>query len=117
VIAGTGAKLSPDALASGTGTQAGLTNGTTLSSLGIVNGDQLTFSDGTNTYTYTSNGTDTIANLISGIKGGNAAITASLNGGGDLVLTGNNYTASITVGGTKASDIGFGAGVNSFSPT
>jgi len=117
VIAGTGAKLSPDALASGTGTQASLTNATTLSSLGIVNGDQLTFSDGTNTYTYTSNGTDTVGNLISGINGGSAAITASLNSNGNLVLTGKNYTTSVTVGGTKASDIGFGAGVNSFSPT
>ena len=116
-IIGTGAKLSPDALAVGTGTQNSLTNATTLASLGITNGQTITVNDGTNTTTYTSNGSDTVANLITGINGGTAAVTAWLNASGDLVLTGKNYTSSITVGGTAASTIGFGAGQNSFSPT
>jgi flagellar hook protein FlgE len=116
-IIGTGAKLSPDALAVGTGAQGSLTNATTLASLGITNGQTITVNDGTHTTTYTSNGTDTVGNLIAGINGGAATVTASLNASGDLVLTGNNYTSSITVGGTAASTIGFGAGQNSFSPT
>ena len=46
-------------------------------------------------------------------------VTASLNGSGDLVLTGATaYTSvTITVGGTGAAAIGFGAGQNSFKPT
>jgi flagellar hook protein FlgE len=115
-IAGTGGTLEADALAVGTGTQAGLASATTLSSLGINAGDTVTVDDGTNTTTYTSTGTDTVGNLVSAINGGTAAVTASLSGG-NLVLTGKNYTSSITVGGTAASDIGFGAGANSFSPT
>jgi flagellar hook protein FlgE len=116
-IIGTGATLSPDALAVGTGAQASLTNATTLASLGITSGQTITVSDGTHTTSYTSNGTDTVGNLITAINGGTAAVTASLNSTGNLVLTGNNYTSSITVGGTAASTIGFGAGLNSFSPT
>ena len=116
-IAGTGATLSPDALAVGTGTQGGLTNATTLASLGIASGDKITINDGTNTTTYTATGTDTVANLISAINGGTAKVAASLNSSGDLVLTGTTATSSITVGGASASAIGFGAGANSFSPT
>jgi flagellar hook protein FlgE len=116
-ITGTGAKLSPDALAVGTGTQGSLTVNTTLASLGITSGETVTVNDGTNTTSYTATGTDKISDLIAAINGGTAAVTASLNSSGDLVLTGNNYTASITVGGTGASAIGFGAGQNSFSPT
>jgi flagellar hook protein FlgE len=116
-ITGTGATLSPDKLALGTGTQGSLTNATTLASLGITAGQTITVSDGTNTTNYTSTGTDTVANLISAINGGTAAVTAALNGSGDLTLTGSNYTASVTVGGTAAAAIGFGAGQNSFSPT
>jgi len=116
-ITGTGATLQPDALASGTGSVGGLTNTTTLSSLGITAGQTITIDDGTNTTTYTSTGTDTVGDLISAINGGSAAVTASINSNGDLALTGNNYTASITVGGTAASAIGFGAGANSFQPT
>ncbi len=116
-ITGTGATLEPDALATGTGTQTGLTSSTTLASLGITSGETVTVDDGTNTTTYTSTGTDTVGNLLSAINGGSAAVTASINSTGELVLTGNNYLASITVGGTAASAVGFGAGENSFSPT
>jgi flagellar hook protein FlgE len=115
-ITGSGATLDPDALATGTGTQGGLTNATTLASLGITAGDTITIDDGTNTTTYASTGTDTIGNLITAINGGSAAVNASLVGG-NLVLTGTSPTASITVGGTSAAAIGFGAGQNSFEPT
>jgi hypothetical protein len=48
---------------------------------------------------------------------GNAAVTASLNGVGDLVLTSKNTTDTITVGGFYASNIGFGVGHTTFKPT
>ena len=48
-------------------------------------------------------------------------VSAAVSGGssGNLVLTGTNGIASITVGGTATADtaIGFGAGANSFQPT
>jgi flagellar hook protein FlgE len=116
-ITGTGATLSPDALATGTGTQSALSSTTTLASLGITSGETITVNDGTNTTSYTSTGSDTVGNLMTAINGGTAQVTASINSSGNLVLTGNNYTSSITVGGTAASNIGFGAGENAFSPT
>jgi len=116
-ITGTGATLSPDALATGTGTQSALSSSTTLASLGITGGQTITINDGTNTTTYTSTGSDTVGDLMSAINGGSAQVTATLNSNGNLVLTGNNFTSSITVGGTAASDIGFGAGQNAFTPT
>ena len=121
-IIGTGASLEPDAVAAGTGTVGSLTDATTLASLGIASGDKVMIGDGTNTTTYTSTGTDTVGNLINAINSGasgNAAVTASLSSG-NLMLTGNNYTASIAVTGSGASDaadIGFGASHNTFPPT
>jgi len=118
-ITGSGAALDADAAASGTGTVTGLASGTLLSTLGLNSTTPITVYDGTNTTTFTPNagGTSTVGDLISAINGGSAAVTASLNASGQLVLTGNNDTASITVGGTGASDIGFGAGQDSFNPT
>jgi flagellar hook protein FlgE len=116
-ITGTGATLKPDAVAVGTSTGVDVSSTTTLASLGITSGETITVDDGTNTTTYTSTGSDTVGDLITAINGGSAAVTASINASGDLVLTGNNDLASITVGGTAASDIGFGAGENSFNPT
>ncbi len=46
-ITGTGATLSPDAVATGTGSAGSLTAGTTLASLGIASGDTITINDGT----------------------------------------------------------------------
>jgi flagellar hook protein FlgE len=71
-IIGTGATLKPDAPALGTGTVGGLTNATLLSSLTppIALGNTITVSDGVNTTTYTSNGADTIGNLITAINSG-----------------------------------------------
>jgi flagellar hook protein FlgE len=123
-ITGTGAALAADALASGTG---GVSTSTaaTLASLGINSGDQITINDGVHAvFTYTSTGSDTVANLMSAINaahtGNTLDVSAALSGGatGNLVLTGTNGTASITVGGTATADtaIGFGAGANSFQP-
>jgi len=118
-IKGTSAALQPDAAAKGTGTVGSLTTGTTLASLGIASGGTITINDGINpTYTYTSTGTDTIGDLITGIGGSGIDVTGSVVGG-NLVLTGTNDLASITVSGSgaDAADIGFGAGQNSFQPT
>jgi flagellar hook protein FlgE len=111
-IAGSGATLEPDAVAVGTGTAGSLTTSTAL-----INGNTYTVSDGTNTTSFTAGANSTVADLLSAINGGSAAVTATLNSSGNLVLTGNNDVASVTVGGTGAASIGFGAGVNSFEPT
>ena len=110
-ITGSGATLQPDAAAVGTGTVGSLSLATPLTT-----GDTYTVDDGTNTTSYTAVAGDTIQTLINKINGGSAAVTASLNSSGQLVLTGNNDIASITVGGTGAASIGFGAGANSFEP-
>ncbi len=97
-----------------------LTTSTLLSTLGIPPNGTITVSDGTNTTTYASTGTDTVADLIGAINAnvaGNAYVTASLNGHGNLVITGKDQTESVTVGGTFASDVGFGPGNQTFQPT
>ncbi|MGA8078725.1 MAG: hypothetical protein WB868_15245 [Xanthobacteraceae bacterium] len=107
--------------ATGTGTVP-LTSSTTLSSLRIPPGGVITVSDGTNTTTYTSTGTDTVADLIGAINAnvaGNAYVTASINGSGKLVIAGknNDMNESVTVGGTFAPAVGFGPGNQTFQPT
>ncbi len=116
-IVGTGATIKPDAPAIGTGTVGGLTNATTLASLGINIGDQISVNDGATTTTYTVGAGATIANLIAGLT--TATIQPSLNGSGDLVFTGQNNTSSIAVTGAggDAAALGFGAGNNTFQPT
>jgi hypothetical protein len=97
-----------------------LTSSTTLASLRIPPGGIITVTAGTNTTTYASTGSDTIADLIGAINAnqpGDAFVTASLNAKGNLVITGTNETENITVGGTFAPAIGFGPGNQTFSPT
>lgn len=104
--------------ATGTGTVP-LTTSTTLASLRIPPGGVITVSDGTNTTTYTSTGTDTVADLIGTINAnvaGSAYVTASLNAKGNLVITGKNMTEAVTVGGTFAPSVGFGPGNQTFHP-
>ncbi len=87
---------------------------------GIPPNSAITVSDGTNTTEYTTTGTDNVTDLIGAINAnvaGNAYVTAALNSSGKLVITGKNQKESITIGGTFASDIGFGIGNQSFSPT
>lgn len=97
-----------------------LTTSTTLASLRIPPNGTITVSDGTNTTEYSSTGTDTVADLIGAINAnvaGNAYVSASLNSHGNLVITGKDQTESVTVGGTFASDVGFGPGHQTFQPT
>jgi len=105
--------------ATGTGTAA-LSTSTPLSLLGILAGGRITISAGKNTTTYTSTGTDTVGDLMNTIDAndfGSAAVTASLNRHGRLVLTSKNDTDTITVGGVYASNIGFAVGNQTFTPT
>ena len=105
--------------ATGTGTVP-LTSSTTLASLRIPPGGVITVSDGTNTTTYTSTGTDTVADLIGAINAnvaGNAYVTASINSKGNLVITGKDMQETVTVGGTFAPVVGFGPGNQTFQPT
>ncbi len=118
-IKGAGASLKPDAVALGTGTVGGLTASTTLASLGLTVGQTFIVSDGANSTTYTVAAGDTVQTLMNTINGGatSGTIQASLNSSGDLVLTGQNDLASISVSGTGASTLGFGTGNASFDPT
>lgn len=105
--------------ATGTGTVP-LSAITPLSTLGIPPNGTITVSDGTNTTKYSSTGTDTVTDLIGAINAnlaGNAYVTASLNSSGKLVITGKNEKESVIVGGTFASDVGFGRGNQNFAPT
>jgi flagellar hook protein FlgE len=121
-IIGTGASLLPDAVATGSGTVGSLTDATTLTSLGLAANDTVSIGDGTNTTVYTVTNTSTVGDLINSINSrgaGDAAVTASL-AGGNIVLTGNNDTATISVSGSganDAADLGFGAANHTFSPT
>jgi flagellar hook protein FlgE len=132
-ITGTGATLQPDAVAKLTG-NVNLTTATTLQSLGISTGDTITINDGTNTFNFTvpapSGGppatAPNVGTLIGAINTANAGntlnVTATLSGAGgttgDLVLTGTNGIASVTVtaSSTDASLLGFPAGANSAQP-
>ena len=87
--------------ATGTGTVP-LTTGTSLLTLGIPPSGTITVSDGTNTTTYTSTGTDTVGDLIAAINTSgpkNAQANAYLNSSGHLVITAQNNTDTISVGG------------------
>jgi flagellar hook protein FlgE len=110
-ILGSGASFSPDAVATGTGSVAGLTSSTLLTS-----GDTYTVSDGTNTTSFTATATSTVGDLLNAINNGTAAVQATLNGG-QIALTGTSATANITVGGTGAASVGFGATNDNFPPT
>lgn len=106
--------------ATGTGTVP-LSPSTSLLTLGIPPNGTITVSDGTNTTTYASTGSDTVGDLIYAINNpniaANAQVTATLNSSGQLVLTGKNDTDSISVGGVFAPNVGFGAKNDSFQPT
>jgi len=116
---GSSASPAPASPAIGTGTVP-LTATTALFTLGILKGGTISVSDGTGTTTYTSTGTDTVNDVINAINAnlyGHASAAAWLNSSGQLVITGKNTTDLITIGGTYAANIGFGATNNSFAPT
>lgn len=104
--------------ATGTGTVV-LRTSTPLSTLGILAGGTITVGTGANTTTYTSTGTDTVADLLNAINLNlptNANVTASLNAQGRLVITSRDTKSAIFIGGSgnDAAAIGFGVGNNTF---
>ena len=116
-ITGTGATLTADAQASGTGTVGGLTGATTLASLGLTPADSITVGDGTNTDTFNVPVGGTVQDLLDAINlTGTAAVSASLVAG-QLVVLSNNAVDTVTVGGSGAAAVGFGAGNDTFAPT
>jgi hypothetical protein len=109
---------STGAPATGTGTVP-VTTGTSLSSLGVLAGGTISVSAGANLTTYTSTGTDTVGDLINALNVDlptNAQVTASLNNKGDLVITSRNTSDVVVVSGIYASNIGFAANNNTFTP-
>jgi len=106
--------------ARGTGTVV-LSTSTSLVTLGILPGGTITVGSGVNTTTYTSTGTDTVADLLNAINVDlptNANVTASLSDEGQLLITSRDDKSSIFIGGsgTDAAAIGFGARNNTFLP-
>jgi flagellar hook protein FlgE len=116
-ITGKNAVLNADAHATGLGTTGSLVSGTTLSSLGISNGQTFTVNDGTNTTTYTvvNAATETVGNLVTAIDGGAAAVSASLVGG-KIQIVSDNYLDTLTIGGTAATAAGFDSSNSGFTP-
>jgi len=101
-IIGTGATLTPDAKATGTGTVASLTTGTTMASLTLNAGDTFVVDDGNATTTYTVAGGDTVQNLLNAIN--NNAGTLSYTFGSALTFdaAGDQLTFNIAVDGGAA---------------
>lgn len=104
-----------------TGTsRASVSTSTSLLTLGIPAGGSITIGAGTGMTTYASTGTDTVGDMMNAINAdfvGNAAVTASLNRNGQLVITSKNDTDTVTVSGIYASNTGFGVGNDTFKPT
>ena len=115
----TSTPAAPPTPATGTGTVP-LTAGTSLLTIGIPPSGAITVSDGTNTTTFTSTGTDTVGDLINAINTSgpkNAQVNAYLDTSGHIVIEAQNNTDTVTVGGLFASNIGFGGTNTSFQPT
>jgi len=98
-----------------------VTTATSLSTLGILPGGTITVGTGANTTTYTSTGTDTVADLINAINidlPTNANVTASINAASQLVITSRDDTSAIFIGGSgnDAAAIGFAVGNDTFLP-
>ena len=109
----------PSSPATGT-SRASVSTSTSLLTLGIPAGGTITISAGTGMTTYASTGTDTVGDMMNAINAdfvGNAAVTASLNRNGQLVITSKNDTDTVTVSGIYASNTGFGVGNDTFKPT
>lgn len=105
--------------ATGTGTVP-LTAGTTLFALRILKGDTVSVNDGVGATVYSSTGSDTVGDLIRGINGaspGHANAFAWLDGNGKLHVALKDTTHTLTIGGTVAAAVGFGAGNNTFQPS
>jgi flagellar hook protein FlgE len=117
-IVGHGANLQTDTKAVGLGTLSGLAGTTTLASLGLGTTDAITVSDGTNTDTFNVGAASTVQDLLDYVNNtGTANVTAALDTSGHIKVSSPNFLDEITVGGTGAAAVGFGAGNDTFDPT
>jgi flagellin-like hook-associated protein FlgL len=100
------AAIAADTAAVATGTVGSLTGATTLTSLGITNGQTISISDGTNTVTHTvvNATTEDIDDVIATLSGGAATWTVALNGG-FLEATSNNAVDTLTISGTASAAV------------
>jgi flagellin-like hook-associated protein FlgL len=98
------------AVATTSSTGTGLTGASTLDAagLGLADTNTFTIDDGTNSYTYTvaDASTETLQDLVDDINADtDLAVTASISDEGALVLTADDNTAEIDVGGTAIAGI------------
>jgi flagellin-like hook-associated protein FlgL len=98
-----------DDAAVATGTVGSITGASTLASLGIADGETITISDGTNTVTHTvtTAATEDVDDVITTLNGGAATWTVAVNGSGNLEVTADDPTDTLTISGNGA-DSAFG---------
>ena len=104
--------------ATGTGTVP-LTASMSLQTFHIIKGGTFSVSDGIGTTVYTSNGSDTVGDLINAINSaspGHAQAFAWVDAKGKPNVAARDTSHTITIGGTAAAALGFGVGNNSFQP-
>ena len=93
------AAIADDDAAVATGSVGSLTGATTLASLTLNVGDEITVTTGTGTVTHTVAAAEDIDDVITTLNGGGADITAAVTGG-FLTLTSGNTTDSIAISGS-----------------
>lgn len=105
----TGSSAIADDAAVATGTVGSITGASTLASLGIADGETITISDGTNTVTHTvtTAATEDVDDVITTLNGGAATWTVAVNGSGQLEVTADDPTDTLTISGNGA-DSAFG---------
>lgn len=105
----TGSAAIADDAAVATGTVGSITGASTLASLGIADGETITISDGTNTVTHTvaAAATEDVDDVITTLNGGASTWTVAVNGSGQLEVTADDPTDTLTISGNGA-DSAFG---------
>ena len=104
--------------ATGTGTVP-LTAGTSLLTFHLIKGANFSVSDGIGTTIYNSTGSDTVGDLVNAINNappGHAQAFAWIDASGKLNISARDTSHTLTIGGSAATALGFGAGNNSFQP-
>lgn len=96
-----------------------LTSSTSLQTFHIIKGGTFSVNDGIATTIFTSNGSDTVGDLINAINNaspGHAQAFAWVDGKGKLNVASTDTSHTITIGGTAAAALGFGTGNTVFQP-
>jgi flagellin len=109
-----GTAIAADDPATATGTVGALAGATTLASLGLAVGEEITISDGTNVVTHTVAAAEDVDDLMTTLNGGAATWTVAINGGFLEVVSDNNAD-TLTISGNGADSV-FGT-TTTASPT